>query len=457
MQLSYAPLSAYREADKFDKLKRAETYAALNRLNVLYMIQRAGSGHIGSSFSSMEIITWMLLEHPEITFFSSKGHDCPAFYTNLIALEKLPFDMLHKLRRINGLPGHPELKTPGIIASGGSLGMGISKAKGLIRANRLRGIDQRVAVLVGDGELQEGQIWEALRDTAHLQELIIVVDQNGQSTERLKFDWLYCSIFEDELGKLDGHDFEDIEFAIENPTEINRSPTILTANTIKGKGISFLEDTPKSHSGALSEADYEQATDELLNDIRFYLPAFEAETCEYQSRFVIRETGSVLSYKHALYQEAIMNPAIVVLDADLAVDCGLDLFREEFPERFIECGIAEQDMVSQAGGLASQGLIPIVHTFAAFLTRRANEQIYDNCCQNVKVIYVGSLAGRLADGPGPSHEALDDIALMKTMPNMEIIQPGHDVHNALYYAINQTDKSVYLRLVANQIEEARIK
>ena len=130
MHLSYASLKAYRDIDNYwevgrlSRFERAYAYAALNRLNVLYMVKRAGSGHIGSSFSSMEIITWMMLEHPEITFFSSKGHDCPAFYVNLIALGKLPFDMLHRLRRVGGLPGHPELRTPGIVASSGSLGMG---------------------------------------------------------------------------------------------------------------------------------------------------------------------------------------------------------------------------------------------------------------------------------------------------------------------------------------------
>jgi transketolase len=114
-------------------------------------------------------------------------------------------------------------------------------------------------------------------------------------------------------------------------------------------------------------------------------------------------------------------------------------------------------MVSQAGMLAAQGFVPIVHSFAAFLTRRANEQIYDNCHQGLHVVYVGTLAGRLPDGPGPSHEALCDLELMATMPGMEILEPqtAEEVELALNYAVNQAEGPVYLRLAANELERVR--
>lgn len=451
MQLTYAPLEAYRQADQLPRWDRLAAYAALNRLNALYMIQRAGAGHIGGSFSAMDIITYMHLEHPEIAFFSSKGHDAPAFYASLIATGVIPFEMLHTLRRRGGLPGHPELGTPGIVAHSGSLGMGISKAKGLIRANRLRGIQQRVCVLLGDGELQEGQVWEAIYAGDGFKELLCIVDGNGFSTER-RLKQNYSSLWQ----RFDGHAFAEIERILNWAPEWS-IVSAAVAKTVKGKGVSFMENKPEYHSGALFEDEYERAVRELQDSILHYLPG-----CPFLTEKIIphrRLTNSLrLAYEDSLLNCAYSNPNLVVLDADLAEDCGLLQFREHFPDRFIECGIAEQDMVSQAGMLAAQGFVPIVHSFAAFLCRRANEQIYDNCHQALKVIYVGAMAGRLPDGPGPSHEALDDIALMQTMPYMEVLEPltPDEVEVALNYAVNQAEGPVYIRLAANPVERMRL-
>ena len=143
---------------------KVSLFSYLCRINTLYMIAKAGSGHIGSSFSSMEIISWIYLNEfkdsdsdSDSIFFSSKGHDAPALYSVLIGLGIIEIDMLGKLRRINGLPGHPDVSTKGIVTNTGSLGMGISKAKGMVFANKIQEIDTNVFILTGDGELQEGQ------------------------------------------------------------------------------------------------------------------------------------------------------------------------------------------------------------------------------------------------------------------------------------------------------------
>src|SRR5512132_1297861 len=145
---------------------KTEAFAALARINTLYMIAGAWSGHIGTSFSSLEIMSWLFLneirdldkgDDRSDIFFSSKGHDAPALYNVLIGLGLLDEDLLHQLRRLRGLPGHPHVQTPYVQANTGSLGMGVSKAKGMVLANRLAGIERRVFVLTGDGELQEGQ------------------------------------------------------------------------------------------------------------------------------------------------------------------------------------------------------------------------------------------------------------------------------------------------------------
>src|SRR5262245_54597227 len=168
---------------------KSRTFAALARINTLYMIAGAWSGHIGTSFSSLEIMSWLFLNEirdldkgPAAAdiFFSSKGHDAPALYSVLIGLGLLPADKLHGLRRLHGLPGHPHVETPFIQANTGSLGMGISKAKGMAIANRQAGTPRRLFVLTGDGELQEGQVWEALGSAASrgLAEIVAIVDHN---------------------------------------------------------------------------------------------------------------------------------------------------------------------------------------------------------------------------------------------------------------------------------------
>jgi transketolase len=166
--LSFVPLAAFRRVRRaaLPAHARVSLLADLCRINTLYMIMRAGSGHIGSSFSSTDLITWLWTEELRDAnsgtpgadvYFSSKGHDAPALYSLLIALEKLDFALVHELRQIDGLPGHPDVSTPYIAANTGSLGMGISKAYGMARANRFKGDGGRIFVMTGDGELQEGQ------------------------------------------------------------------------------------------------------------------------------------------------------------------------------------------------------------------------------------------------------------------------------------------------------------
>ena len=156
------------------------------------MIQKAGSGHIGTSFSSIDLFSWIMLNKINLQtlkskhidrdiFFSSKGHDAPAYYSVLIGLGLLEFDNIHKLRRIDGLPGHPDVNTPHIETNTGSLGMGISKAKGFVFKNRVLGISPKIFVMTGDGELQEGQIWEAAMSAAKFNSnnLIAIIDNNS--------------------------------------------------------------------------------------------------------------------------------------------------------------------------------------------------------------------------------------------------------------------------------------
>jgi transketolase len=182
----------------------------------------------------------------------------------------------------------------------------------------------------------------------------------------------------------------------------------------------------------------------------------EAENLELQSisrpvTAVPEKTQRLISaYTNSLLEQARKNHKIVALDADLILDTGLIPFKNEFPDRFVECGIAEQDMVSQAGGMALKGLLPVVHSFACFLSARPNEQIYNNATERKKIIYVGSLAGVVPGGPGHSHQAVRDIAALGAIPGLALIEPSceAEVGMLLDWALNKHLFSSYLRIIS---------
>jgi len=480
----------YARKSEFDRIRslplseaqRIAIFANLARLNTLYMIARAGSGHIGSSFSSLDIMSWIELEarrrdaagnSPDL-FFSSKGHDAPGLYNVLIATGQLDFEHIHRLRRIDGLPGHPDVHVPGIVTNTGSLGMGVSKAKGIIAANRLLGRDGRVFVLTGDGELQEGQFWESLISAANdkLDELVVIIDHNKLQSDTLVSQVSNLGDLEAKLkafgwhvARTDGNDLKQLSATLQACLAIRGKPKIIVADTVKGKGVSFMEHTSidsdvelyKFHSGAPSEEAYVAGAQELIDLVNGQLADAGTEplTLEVEERPRAAPTPPgqqrmIPAYSEALIEQAAKHPNLVALDADLVLDTGLIPFREAYPERFFECGIAEQDMVSQAGGMALSGLLPVVHSFACFLSARPNEQIYNNATEHTKIVYVASLAGVLPGGPGHSHQAVRDISSLAAVPGLTMIEPSCEAEVALLldWALSRSEGSSYLRLVS---------
>src|ERR671934_580272 len=228
MTLRYIPkaeLDRIRTLD-VDRHERAAAFADACRVNVLYMVQRVGSGHYGTTFSSLDIVSWLHLEvlAEDDRYFSSKGHDVPGLYAVLAALGRLDFDLIHRLRRLNGLPGHPDVAaTPEVVTSTGSLGMGVSKARGFVLADRLAGRSSRVYVLTGDGELQEGQFWESLQPTANrgLHEITVIVDRNHVQSDTWVSQVSDLGELEAKLGAFgwavagcDGHDLAALRDAL---------------------------------------------------------------------------------------------------------------------------------------------------------------------------------------------------------------------------------------------------
>ncbi|HEU0304988.1 MAG TPA: transketolase C-terminal domain-containing protein [Gaiellaceae bacterium] len=470
---------------------RLATIADLCRLNALTAVKRAGSGHLGSSFSAMDIVVYLLyerlntvglgFEHPDRdVYFSSKGHDVPGLYAVLHSLGVVPTERLVRLRRHGGLDGHPNVRAPGIEANSGSLGMGISKGRGIAWAKRLLGREGRVVVMVGDGELQEGQNFEALQGAAHdrLSGLTVVVDRNELQSDRPTEEILALGDLEAKLAAFgwhvlscDGHDFAELRRAFDGLWKIEDRPQALVARTIKGRGVSFMEHpaalregggTYRWHAGAPDDESFVRARDELLGrtgpvelepvpplEEELAAPALEAEpTSGAGMRARTTREYVVQAYGEALVELAGRHPELVVLDADLASDCRVRGFEEAYPDRFVECGIAEQDMVSVAGGLARHGLLPVVNSFASFLASRANEQIYNAASEGSKVIYGLHYAGLVPAGPGMSHQSLRDISLLAALPNITIVQPANaeETRALLTWAVEEAKQNVAMRL-----------
>jgi len=478
IDLQYVPQDEFARLLALDAtpVAKTEIFADLCRLNALYMITRAGSGHIGTSFSCLDLMSWVYLNElqPADVFFSSKGHDAQATYAVLTALGRLPFEKIHELRRLNGLPGHPDVATPSIEANTGSLGMGISKAKGMLLANRVLGRDGRAFVLTGDGELQEGQFWESLVSAAnHKQDgITAIIDHNkiqsdiwvsrvsdlGDLDAKLAaFGW--------HVARIDGHDVAAIARTFASLAAVTGKPKAIIADTVKGRGVSFMEGTALKaddrlytfHSGAPDDDTYVKAVPELVDRVNARLasigsaPVRLVSTPRPDRPMPAQPQKLVAAYSRALVDEARRNPRIVAFDADLALDTGLLPFEAAFPDRFVECGIAEQDMVSQAGGAARKGLLPVVHSFACFLSDRPNEQIFNNATERTKVVYVGSLAGLVPGGPGHSHQCVRDISALSAVPRLVMIEPSceREVALAVAHILSQTTRdSAYLRLVS---------
>jgi len=475
-----------READikKYDKL---ELLADMCRANALATVKRAGSGHLGSSFSSLDIVTFLYysemntvevgIDHPDRDiYFSSKGHDAPGHYAVLYSLGIIPKDKFINLRRLGGTHGHPDVSVPGIEANSGSLGMGISKAKGMAVAKKMNGWGGRVLVMTGDGELQEGQIWESLQTAAHqnVTNIQVIVDFNKIQTDKTLNEIIDLGdlekkfqIFGWHVERCDGHDFGQMEKIFQSFSLITDKPKVVIADTIKGKGVSFMEGPTalrdgkglyKWHAGAPDDDSFEAGYNEIVERINGQLKDLNLESLHIElletrdkHRIKLKDTAEkvVNTFGEALVELGARRTDIVVLDADLSADCGLRPFENAFPERFIENGIAEQDMVSMAGGLAIQGLLPIVNSFGVFLASRANEQIYNNATENTKIIYVCHYAGLIPAGPGKSHQSLRDISLFGALPNCVILEPcnGIETKRALEWCVNEAQDTCMMRLV----------
>ena len=271
------------------EIKQLQFLAAKSRMGAILGTYHAKSGHPGGSLSAADIFTYLYFKEMNVKpeqpdwedrdrFVLSKGHCCPSLYATLALKGYFDWNELTSLRHVGAmLQGHPDMKgTPGIDMSTGSLGQGISAACGMALAAKLDNKDYRTYTVLGDGEVEEGQVWEAAMFASHnkLDNLVVIVDQNGLQIDGTveevagiePLDKKFES-FGFEVIKIDGHDFEQIASSLDKAKTVKGKPTAILAKTVKGKGVSFMENQVGWHGSAPNKEQYEQATAELQAEI----------------------------------------------------------------------------------------------------------------------------------------------------------------------------------------------
>lgn len=433
----------------FDGLQRL---ADVHRINCLAGLKAASHGWLGTCFSSMELMTCIYHKYIQKpleplanrgALHVSKGHAAMAQYAILAALGCFEIDKLLSYKQRDGLPAHCDRTVPGVDSDSGSLGQGLSKALGNAISNNVDGGEIKpVFAVMGDGELQEGQIFEALLSAVkqNPRGLIPIIDRNGlqsdSQTRDIKDAKDWAQVFAGigfKVFDVDGHDVRQIVAAIDEVLGCTE-PCIIIANTFKGGGTSLTSmshETPRRegvwHGQVPTDEQYFAMLEELVG--RVALPAlseaFEVFAKSFEAVEVATAKPTALSTGEAFtkYLEAYAQDAdVFVLDADLEKACKLARVADLFGERFIEMGISEQDMVSVAAGLGLTGKIAVVNTYGAFF-RRGLDQIFAAATEGVPVIFAGHYSGIDYFSDGKSHQAVNDVGLMRCIGDIEIVEP----------------------------------
>ncbi|NUS09693.1 MAG: transketolase [Nonomuraea sp.] len=449
--------------------------AAQLRVDSVRAAAAAGSGHPTSSMSAADLMAVLFACHLRYDFdrpdnplndhlIFSKGHASPLLYSLYKAAKVIDDDELLSFRsRGSRLEGHPTPRLPWVDVATGSLGQGLPVGVGVAMAGQLERLPYRVWVLCGDSELAEGSIWEAAEHAGSegLANLTAIVDVNrlgqrgptrhgwdtGAYARRFgAFGWHTIEI--------DGHDPGQIDFALGDACNTRRRPTVILAKTRKGEGVVEVENREGAHGKALKDPD--KAIDELGGprsvrvDVR--RPEADGEPYQFDSRpatvpeYKVGESVATrTAFGEALAALGAARGDVVALDGEVADSTKAEAFAEEFPERFFEMYIAEQQLVAAAIGLSVRGWTPYAATFAAFLTR-AYDFIRMAGVSQASIRLVGSHAGVSIGEDGPSQMGLEDLAMMRAVYGSTVLYPC-DANQAAALTVGMADVSgvSYLR------------
>ncbi len=437
-----------------DKKMALEKIAQRLRIHAFKMTTKAGSGHPTTCSSMAELAACLFFDEMRYNtldpydwsndeFVLSKGHAAPILWAAYAEAGIVSLRNLVNLRKItSSLEGHPTPRMRWVKGATGSLGQGLSVGVGLALAMKLGKCPRRVYVMMGDGECAEGAVWEAANTAAlfGLDNLCAILDINrlGQSDPTmhghdldaykrkfLAFGWNAI--------KIDGHSISQILSAFQKARE-SKKPTVILAKTIKGKGVSFLEDRNGWHGRPLKEEELRRALEELgplpeIDSKKYVKKPNKLQTPQWKKRFRFRrniydkKTATRRAYGNALVSLGKVNDWVVAIDGDVKNSTYAEDFFGVFPQRSFEIYIAEQNMVGIGIGMAARGYIPFIATFAAFLCR-AHDQIRMAAYSFSNMKLVGSHVGVSIGADGPSQMGLEDLAIFRPIPGCAVLYPS---------------------------------
>ncbi len=440
-----------------------EDKATQLRIDSVLATTEAGSGHPTSCASAADIVSVLFYgvmrfdpgnpkRQGSDVFVLSKGHAAPLLYAAWAEAGAFPREKLLTLRKLDSdLEGHPTPRLPFVDVATGSLGQGLSAGVGIAYdAAEFRRSDQRVYVLMGDGESAEGSVWEAAQWASyhHLANLCATIDINrlGQSQPTMlqhdletyrrrweAFGWQALTV--------DGHDIPELLEAYERAIETRDRPTVVLARTIKGKGLGEVEDKEHWHGKTFDRETADRVVAELKRHLRGADARWEPNLPEsaahkepdgtprvsqnVQPPYQIggKEVATRRGFGDGLAALAPADPRVVVLDGDVKNSTYTEEFENAAPGRFLEGYIAEQNMVGMAMGLAARGRVAFASTFACFFTR-AYDFVRMAAISNLNVKLTGTHAGVSIGQDGPSQMGLEDLAMMCAEPNFTVLYPS---------------------------------
>ena len=461
----------YTMEELIEKTREMRAYSMVS-------LTAARSGHTGGTLSIMDIATALYLKkirhdpqnpnwEDRDRVFWSTGHKAPALYVALGEAGYFPVKEVVKLRKLwSGFEGHPHrLKLPGVELSAGSLGQGLGVAVGCALNAKLEGKNYRLYSLNGDGELDEGSIWEAIMCAAHykLDNLVSIVDRNklqidGPTEEIMRLESLVQKwrAFGWNTIEIDGHNMKEILDALDEAEKVKGKPTVIIAQTTKGKGVSYAEDVVGYHGIAPKDGrSGKESLDRALEDIGD--PSFTKEKVntllksadDYQKQVNEKIEASMPQFsrdywwnsanKMEVEMDATRNgfgraieklgsdERVVALGADITSSIRMNKFYAEHPERkkrFFSMGIAEANMALVASGLAKEGKIPFIGSYGVFVTGRNWDQLRTTVCYNNFNVKIADAHGGISVGQdGATHQALEEITNICYLPNMHMAIP----------------------------------
>ena len=449
------------------------------RVDSIRSTTQAGSGHPTSSMSAADLTAVLLAGHLRYDFKNpenpnndhlilSKGHAAPLLYAIYKAAGAITDDELLTLRKLGSrLEGHPTPALPWVDVATGSLGQGLPIGVGIALAGKkLEHLPYRVWVILGDSEMAEGSVWEAMARASDekLGNLIAIVDVNrlGQRgptalqwhtevyAERAKaFGWRAIVV--------DGHNLEEIEAAYTQAEQGGDTPTMIIAKTKKGAGASLVEDQDNWHGKALSKDQAETAIGELGGQRNLLVTpvappangvarkAARTSSLQLPTWEVGKKLATRQAFGDALKALGAARSDVVVIDAEVGNSTFTEIFQEDFPDRFFQTYIAEQQMVATAVGMSVRGFVPFAATFAAFLAR-AYDFIRMSAISQANIRLCGSHAGVSIGEDGPSQMALEDLAMMRAVGGSTVLYPCDANQTAqLVAAMADQQGIVYMR------------